>query len=748
MKNKTFLLRSLRHRSTQLLMLILCSTQFLFGQQSEDQSQSPYFHVISEGHEGGDFPLVSTSAEVNIVGPIADVTVTQVYRNDGVLPMEAIYVFPGSTRAAVYEMTMYVGDRIIKADIQEKNQARKTYESAKKEGKRASLLEQHRPNVFQMNVANICPGDEIKVELRYNEFIIPEDKVYAFVYPTVVGPRFTGSSEKEKGNVFPSISYTKEKELPSYDFDIQLELSAGMKLHKAESKTHRVNVTHPSAETAKVVLHDSETKGGNRDFIFEYSLAGDKIAQGTMLYEHGDEKFFLSVVEPPSRVNEGHIPPREYVFVMDVSGSMNGFPIDISKKLMHNLVSKMRPVDKFNVLLFASSSSVLAASSLIANKENLEKAYRFIDNPQGGGGTRLLPALRKALNLPVDNQINSRSIVVVTDGYVSVEREAFKLISNNLNKSNLFAFGIGSSVNRHLIEGMAHAGRGEAFIITDKKYAMQEANRFQKYIQHPILTNISVEFEGIETYDVIPASIPDLMAERPLYVFGKYKGAAKGKIKITGFNGKEKFNGSIPLSDKLVSPKYSPIRYLWAREKIRELDDLNSLSKTAEDVKILTDLGLKYNLLTKYTSFVAVDEIESPAKGEATRTVKQSVPLPQGVSNYAVGFEMGLDEVVKAKKNKTSSTLSALVAGTVPMDVQAQLKKLIETNISFTKAEKAFLNGNTLTLTFDRKSESWTVTDERDLLTQAFREQFVYMMNSLYMPRMENNYVTISMIWI
>jgi len=664
---------------TSYVLLLLMSTASIAFSQEADQSESPYFYVTSGGDKVEDFPLLSTTAEVNIVGPIADVTVTQKYKNDGALPIEAVYVFPGSTRAAVYEMTMKIGDRIIKADIQEKKQARKTYEKAKSEGKRASLLEQHRPNVFQMNVANICPGDVIEVEMKYNEFLVPEEKVYSFVYPTVVGPRFTGSNEKDKGNTFPAIPYLKSGVKSESTFDIAVNVNAGMQLKETKSPTHKINVEHPTANTATVTLHRKEKNPGNRDFIFSYSLAGGKIAQGTMLYNHGDEHFFLTVLEPPARVDEVSIPPREYVFVVDVSGSMNGFPLDISKQLMKNLIYKMRPIDKFNVMLFASSSSVLAASSIVANAENLEKAYKFIDNQQGGGGTRLLPALRKALDLPTDNEINSRSIVVVTDGYVSVERETFKLISENLNKSNLFAFGIGSSVNRHLIEGMAYAGRGEAFVITDKKYAKKQAEKFRKYIQYPLLTNISYAFEGFDAYDVIPKTLPDLMAERPLYLFGKYRGEAKGKIKIKGFNGKEVFDGSVPLSSSMVSADNSPIRYLWAREKIRWVDDLNGLSKSEKETK---------------------------------------------------------------------AKVTALVSGTVPEDVKVTLRRMIQDQVSFTPEEKAFLNGNTLTLTYDNETHSWSVVDERGVLTEAFRQQFVYLMNSIYMPRLQGDKITVSLIWI
>ena len=180
-------------------LMVISALVFLFtwslasGQQqvSEDRTLSPYFIVVSDNPDTDRLPLKSTSAAVNISGVIADVLVTQVYKNDGKKPLEAIYVFPASTRVAVYGMKMTIGKRVIEAKINRRDEARKEYEKAKEAGKSASLLEQQRPNVFQMNVANIMPGDEIKVELKYTELLIPTDRVYEFVYPTVVGPRYS-----------------------------------------------------------------------------------------------------------------------------------------------------------------------------------------------------------------------------------------------------------------------------------------------------------------------------------------------------------------------------------------------------------------------------------------------------------------------------------------------------------------------------------------------------------------------------
>ncbi len=731
-----------------LSILFIGFFQTAIAQPEDNANSAPYFQVGTEGVSLEDFPLLSTKADVNITGPIADVTVTQTYHNGGNVPIEAIYVFPAATRSAVYAMTMKIGDRIIRADIQEKKEARKNYEIAKSEGKRASLLEQHRPNVFQMNVGNIMPGDFIEVELKYNEFIIPENKIYNFVYPTVVGPRFNDPNHQEPSAKFVSNPYGKEGADPSYNFDINIRLNAGMKLQESLSPTHQVDITYTGANTALIQLKPEDKMRGNKDFIFSYKLANNQISQGTFLYNHGDEQFFLTMLEPPARTIEEEIPAREYIFVMDVSGSMYGFPIDVSKNLLKKLIASLKPTDKFNVVQFAGGSKLMSSKSLLANTANLKKANTFIDQPQGGGGTSLLPALEKAMSLPRLQEGLSRSIVVVTDGYVHVERQAFELIANNLNKSNLFAFGIGSGVNRHLIEGMAHAGQGESFIVTEEKYAHREAERFRKYIQSPLLTNIEVSFDDFEAYDVSPASLPDLLADRPIYLFGKYKGSSDGGIIIKGYQGNKVYEENISISRAMLDDKNSPIRYLWAREKIRWLDDLNSLSQTEEDVAKVTELGLKYNLLTKHTSFVAIEETPVLANGDKTQTVKQVLPLPEGVSNYAVGFELKVDEVVDANKKKSSSQLFVHIQGSKEKVFQNALKSLMMNSIVFTKEEKSHLNGNTLLISYHAETQQWNVKDQHNRIQEDFIRQFISLLKELELHDHETFALTINLLWI
>lgn len=732
------------------LSVIILAILMSLGVQAQEANlnQSPYFQVISESTTVENFPLLSTNTEVNITGPIADVKVTQTYKNDGQEAIEAIYVFPASTRSAVYAMQMKIGDRIIEAEIQEKKKARQTYEKAKSEGKRTSLLEQHRPNVFQMKVGNIMPGDVIEVILQYNEFLIPEEQVYEFVYPTVVGPRYSDPEHANEKSAFTKTPYTKEGEDPSYDFGLSLELNAGMPIKECISPSHKVDIAFPGVNNATIQLKGSEKKGGNRDFIFQYKLANDEIAKGTFLYNHGDEQFFLTMIQPPSNISEEEIPAREYIFVMDVSGSMRGFPLNVSKRLMKNLVSNLRPIDKFNVMLFSGGSKVMANLSMIANDENLQKAVHFIDDQNAGGGTNLLPAIERANTLPSSEDVLSRSIVIVTDGYVHVERETMEYIHNNLGTSNFFSFGIGSSVNRHLIDGIAHAGRGEAFVVTEEKYATPTAEKFRKYIQTPVLTNIKVSFNDFEAYDVIPSNMPDLLAERPLYLFGKYKGTAKGHIEICGEQGNKAYTEHIVMNEQVASMANAPIRYLWAREKIRYIDDLNGARQNQEGDRELTELGLKYNLLTRNTSFVAVEEEIANNNTKGMKKVKQPLPLPQGVSNHAIGFELAVEGIEEVGMRKKAQTVFAHIEGDAAISFQKEVKKLMEQKIMFDEAEKQFLNHNTVIVKYNANTQTWNITSKNQNLSSAFIAQLEQVLNELLTNDKNTFTLNISLLWI
>ncbi len=671
------------------LFLLLFAPFWAFSQtDAADKTLSPYF-MVSGAPVGVDaLPLKNTAAEINVAGVIADVVLTQTYVNSGKTPLEAIYVFPASTNAAVYGLTMQIGRRIISAKIAERNQARADYEKAKSEGKRASLLEQERPNIFQMNVANIMPGDTIHVALRYTELLVPESGHYEFVFPTVAGPRYT-NGKSGNNNGFTSMPYQKKGDKPHYNFDLSMHLAAGMPISDVQSPSHRITVVDKGDAGVNVLLDKTEIKGGNRDFILRYSLRQEHIGAGLLLFDDGKEKFFLCMAQPPKQPKLADIPPREYIFVVDVSGSMNGFPLDVSKKLLSDLIGGLRAGDRFNVILFAGTSNILAETSLTANKENIEKARAFIDKQEGSGGTELLPALERSLKLPRNDAAVSRSIVVVTDGYIDVEAEAFDLVRNNLDKANLFAFGIGSSVNRHLMDGLAHVGGGVPFIVTDEAEGKKVAETFRRYIATPVLSQIKIRFPGFDAYDVEPSHVPDVFAQRPIVLMGKWKGDAKGEIVIKGYSGKKAQEIRVSVKDALVDNKNSALKYIWARERIKMLSDYNIAGQDTKRDQQVTQLGLKYNLLTAFTSFIAIDEVIAN-NGELT-SVKQPLPLPQGVSDLAVGFDLGITGISGLKPEGGSQSAGwVLLCGILLLLVMVIFRKKILQMMLFAAVLTAF----------------------------------------------------------
>lgn len=704
------------HIKQFFLLLFAISVTGIFNlarAEEKDKTLSPYFHVNSTNPEVDKLPLKHTEAEVNIAGVIADVKVKQIYENTGEGPIEAIYVFPGSTRAAVYGMKMTIGERVLEAKIQKKEEARQTYEAAKAEGKTTSLLEQHRPNVFQMNVANIMPGDKVVVELSYTELLVPEEGEYEFVYPTVVGPRYQNepqeqitASEKWVGN-----PYQNEGEAPLYTYNVTTHIDAGMPIQKAVCKSHDVNINFKGTNVADIKLKEHEQTGGNRDFIVKYQLAGAKIRSGVLVYEGKDENFFLAMAQPPKRVTQENIPGREYIFIVDVSGSMNGFPLDISKELLQNLIGSLKPTDMFNVMLFAGSSSMMSSKSIPATQRNISDAVDHISKQRGGGGTELLPALKKALALP-QSEGYSRSVVIATDGYVTVEKEAFDLIRNNLGLSNFFAFGIGSSVNRYIIEGMARVGMGEPFVVTDSRYAKEEADKMKKYIESPVLTKINLGYENFQAYDTDPTSIPDVLAERPIIITGKFKGSATGKIKVDGYTGNgEKFTTTLDLSTASKATENSALKYLWARNRIQLLDDYRTVGGGQEMVDEVTDLGLKYNLLTAYTSFVAVDT-EARNIGGTQTTVEQPLPLPEGVSNLAKGgYNQSTSYNVVGGAGSSAQLQS--IQNVSAMQLEAVTIKEVD------KPRKAYLNGTMIIAEDSESSYDWDAHADRKAEKQA-----------------------------
>lgn len=644
-----------------LLLLLTCAAP-VYAEESEqetdDRTLAPYFYVESEDTKVDTFPLKETKVTTNINGTIAETFVTQTYTNEGTSPLNARYVFPASTKVTVHGMKMTIGNQVITAQIKEREEAREEYEEAKSEGKSASLLEQQRPNVFTMDVANVMPGDNIAIELHYTEMITPSEGVYQFVFPTVTGPRYVNPNQEttQDSDQWTATPYQEDGRTAEGKYDIVVNLSTGVPITDMKCKSHSLNVDFSSETSAQLTLADPEHYAGDRDFILNYKLTGEELSSGLMLYTGEEENFFMLTVQPPERFASEDIPPREYIFVLDVSGSMYGYPLDTAKGLIKDLVSNLRKTDSFNLILFSSDIYQMSPQSLPATRKNIRAAMRLIDEQEGGGGTLLSTALESALTTPA-NENMARNIITITDGYISDEKNVFQMIHQNLNTTSFFSFGIGDAVNRYLIDGIAKAGQGESFVVTDSADAVETASRFRTYIEAPILTDINVSYDGFDVYDVEPAAASTLFAQKPVVLFGKWRGEPAGSIRLTGRTGKEAYQQDISVTGIQPLEANQAIRYLWARSRVERLTDYGCNTQTEDAVKQeITTLGLNYSMITPYTSFIAVTDVIRNTDDTGT-DVDQPLPLPSNVSNFAVGgYTVGSEPA--------DIILAALLAGT------------------------------------------------------------------------------------
>ena len=636
-------MRKMKHRLCILftLLLFFAHSTTICGAQYDDDTDAtlaPYFLIDGMDTATDSFPLKETNVSVNINGIFAETFVTQTYSNEGQEPINATYVFPASSRVTIHGMKMEIGDEIITAKIKEKEEARHDYEQAKSEGKSASLLEQQRPNVFTMDVANVMPGDIIRIELHYTEMITPTDGIYQFVFPTVAGPGYTSPSVPKslKAETWIASPFLRLGDTPREKYNINVNLSAGVPITDLQCGSHKIDVAWDNQTSARISLSNPEEFAGNRDFILDYKLTGTEISSGLMLGTGDSENFFLLMVQPPERYTPETIPPREYIFILDVSGSMYGFPLDTSKELIRDLAGSLRETDRFNVILFSDSLIQMSPESVPATAENVQKAFALIDNEEGGGGTELAPALETALAIPAAPGA-ARSVIAITDGYISGEREIFDIIGRNIGTTNFFSFGIGSSVNRYLIDGIAKTGLGESFVVTDPSEAASTADRFRTYIQSPVLTDVQVTYDGFDVYDIEPPTLSTLFASRPIVLFGKWKGEPSGTIHITGKTGGRDYAEDIPVSAAIPLEANNIIQYLWARTRVERLTDYGMTEDLqANAKKEVTELGLRYSMMTPYTSFIAVTEKVRNTEGKST-DVKQPLPIPMNVSEWAIG---------------------------------------------------------------------------------------------------------------
>lgn len=602
--------------------------------------------VMSEDEPNGftelPMPLKHSDVQANIQGYISTVDVTQQFRNPFSEKIEAVYMFPLPEKAAINQFVMTIGERKIRGIIREKAEAERIYDQARAQGYQASLLVQHRPNVFQQKVANIEPGKQIDVNIRYFNTLAYSDGWYSFVFPTVVGPRFNPPGFKDPIHALPSnhtqpvqqgsgVRYLRPNERSGHDLSISVDIQAGVAIEQVES-SHPI-VTTPTGTGATNVTLANQAMIPNKDFVLSFRVAGEKIKSNMVTYQDpkSGDGYFTLMLYPPEKLENLERQPMEMVFVVDTSGSMSGRPMQQARDAILSALKYLSASDTFQIIRFSDTASQFGPEPVPATPANLAKARNYVERLSGGGGTMMINGIRQSLDFPHDPN-RYRVVTFLTDGYIGNDREIIGEVSKRIGAARIFSFGVGSSVNRFLLERMASEGRGAASFLNLEDSASQIMDRYFQRISHPAMTDVKVNWGDMEVSDVYPRKIPDLFVGRPVILTGKFSGDVD-TLKITGRAGRSGVRFKVDTKTGMANVEDSALPSVWARRKIADLNDEMNWNGNPELALAIKNTALSYQLMSDYTSFVAVDSSYQTAGTHGT-TVHQAVPVPDGVKYH------------------------------------------------------------------------------------------------------------------
>jgi Ca-activated chloride channel family protein len=590
-------------------------------------------------------PLVHTDAAIDVRGLVASATVTQQYANSTDEPIEAVYVFPLPHDGAVYDMEIQIGNRIIRSVIKERAEAKRTYEAARTRGQRAALVEEERPNIFTASVANIMPGDRIDVRLRYVQPLRWEDGRMRLEFPMVVGPRYipgttpvghdgTGWAKDtdqvaDASRITPPVRHPESRN--GHDISVTVDLEAGFKTATVKSISHAVNITQPGDGRQHIELAESATIP-NKDFILEVQQAENPKPTTALFLSPGDsgETHFLLAAYPPT-LQPAARTPVEMLYMIDVSGSMEGTSIQQAREALLQALDRLGPKDRFGILWFNHSFGEFSPEPLIASTENLASARRFVRSLEAGGGTEMLPALTHLMRKP-QLEGYQRHIVLLTDGDLGNEEQIFAELRQDLNNARLYTIAIGSAPNLFLATKMAQFGRGTCTHIASVNEVREQMSRLFNSIESPVLSDVKLTFEGVEVADVYPQRPPDLFLRQPLLLYGRIVKGHSGKLHLTGRSEKVEYESTIKF-DTTKSTFHPGITTLWARQRVEELMDQWRQANEAQQAELRNRIiahAIQYRLVTRFTSLVAVEEIVANASGQQ-KQIAVPTELPEGM---------------------------------------------------------------------------------------------------------------------
>jgi len=615
-------------------------------------------------------PLLHTDVRITVTGTIVRARLKQEFMNPSGGKddwAEGVYVFPLPETAAVDHLRMMVGDRTIEGEIKERTEAKKVYEQSKRDGKRASLVEQERPNIFTASVANIAPGDRITVEIEYQETVRYDQGIYSIRFPMVVGPRYIPGTPVVVEDQPPVLGWSLDTDRvtdasritppvarPSHPINpvsLTINLAAGFPPALIESPSHPVLiVTEPDGQ--RQISLRAEQMFADRDFVLKWTAAVESAPVATAFTQQkGEASYALVMLTPPAWPEKTqHVQPREVIFVIDTSGSMAGTSIDQAKAALLTALSRLTAQDRFNVIQFNNVTRVLFSETQSVTTTTLRKAIHYVERLHADGGTEILPALKMALKGTAPTT-HLRQVVFLTDGQVGNEDELFGVIRDQLGTSRLFTIGIGSAPNSHFMRKAAEFGRGTFTYVGSTNDVQAQMDPMLRKLERPVLTDVTVD--GLNQADeLFPTRIPDLYEGEPIVLAVK-SAHLPAAVTIRGLLGRTPWTSTMAFQE---GSSYEGLAVQWARRKIDALMDRQQGGQ--EDTSIrqaVLDVALAHHLVSKYTSLVAVDHepVRPTDKSLATHMLK--INLPDGQDYQAI---FGLP------KTATPARLQSLV-GTV-----------------------------------------------------------------------------------
>jgi Ca-activated chloride channel family protein len=590
-------------------------------------------------------PLKHTDVKANVTAYIASVDVTQQFENPYNEKVEAVYVFPLPENGAVNEFVMQIGQRRIRGIVRERGEAERIYREAKHQGFVASLMTQERPNIFTQSVANIEPGKQIDVSIRYYNTLRFSDGWYEFVFPMVVGPRFNPPSTYRGIGAVPAsglarsgqetdVHYLHPSSRSGHDISLALEVDAGVLIEEVECKTHTTKTKKSELSAGQVSVElDSNDSIPNKDFIFRYRVAGRSLKSSLLTHTDHRGGFFTLMLYPPATVQELERAPLELVFVLDCSGSMSGQPLAQAKSAIRWALKNMDSRDTFQLINFSVDARQFGREPVPATRGNLDRALKYLESLQSEGGTMMIEGVKAALDFPHDPS-RLRFVCFLTDGFIGNESDILREVHQRLGESRIFSFGVGSSVNRFLIESMAKVGRGAVAYLGLNDSGEEVMQDFFERISHPALTDVKIDWKDLDVQDVYPKRLPDIFAGRPLVITGRFDGrgdlGGRQVIEVSGKAGQTRVRIPVGVKQSAAVDSTPALPAVWARNKIADLLERSHHDPSAGATEQIRRTALDYQLLSPFTAFLALDASRRTA-GETATTVPVAVPVPDGV---------------------------------------------------------------------------------------------------------------------